>query len=783
MGLNDILFKRTKRKKKNPKGGGSLLWGTSSPYTSANHHKESSSETPTESEEPVQTPILQVNSSTAPSIEVLSGVIRSQPAVVSPGPDLADVDRPPSLPRGGSEDTEDDSHPGFQLPVDVQSASAPSQTTAFRLVEEANLFSAGHVSNYGEDEDDSFYLSATDTEGGPSTLATEDRTVFPNLPSEDDFTASSRSALDSSSTAPLRFNPKTGASLVPEAAVLPRREAIEEETKRQLEEAVRQINPIYPRHDGINSDSESSGGNENDDEDSQSDECKRDDDEDDSFYLSATDTEGPSSEFVAPKTSLLPALRLSSPNDSPVSVAQDEKQNVVREAMTRTVASLLPEMDADLSTPELDLPPGHNVRIHKPRAESPMDVASAQPPLPSEYSRNATPTREPTVVSDHPADISAPPSPNRLPRITIKTNEAKVSTPLKKLPAPTRDVRRRKIDTKLSPKRDKTMDAKLSPQREKSTSDWFDPFSFEEWADFGCSSKVTQPTQENPSPPPKKRTTVEGLENVVANAKSKSKNTSSSISSAPALSHSTDRRARKTACNGSVSDVLKTLESSTSSRRSRSLSVSRQTSNRLTRSYSRHRRTKSSDRQFADQRSQFGISSDLESVSSQSNLSARSGSVAGGRNTSQHRSISGTESCHSSGHSIKSFASHMSESSKSIAADLFRLERHLETIGGVQGRQQRSRRSRVTIVAPPGKLGVFLENRKNSKGTVVTNVRPNSPLATLIQAGDRILAIDGADVSLMAVSEITSIMQRTNDHERTLTILKTTEDIILECEV
>jgi C-terminal processing protease CtpA/Prc len=94
-----------------------------------------------------------------------------------------------------------------------------------------------------------------------------------------------------------------------------------------------------------------------------------------------------------------------------------------------------------------------------------------------------------------------------------------------------------------------------------------------------------------------------------------------------------------------------------------------------------------------------------------------------------------------------------------------------------------SRGSRVTIAAPPGKLGVFLENRKDSRGTVVTKVRPESPLAALIQVGDRILAIDGADVSLMTVSEITTIMQQTNNRNRTLTVLKTTEDSMSECEV
>jgi C-terminal processing protease CtpA/Prc len=77
------------------------------------------------------------------------------------------------------------------------------------------------------------------------------------------------------------------------------------------------------------------------------------------------------------------------------------------------------------------------------------------------------------------------------------------------------------------------------------------------------------------------------------------------------------------------------------------------------------------------------------------------------------------------------------------------------------------------VTAPPGKLGIILANKADSKGTVVSGVRTSSALADQIHPGDRIVAIDGEDVSLMTVSEITTIMARKSDFERKLTVLTT----------
>ena len=83
----------------------------------------------------------------------------------------------------------------------------------------------------------------------------------------------------------------------------------------------------------------------------------------------------------------------------------------------------------------------------------------------------------------------------------------------------------------------------------------------------------------------------------------------------------------------------------------------------------------------------------------------------------------------------------------------------------------RSLRSKVTVVAPPGKLGIILANRTDSRGTVVSGVRTASVLAAQVSPGDRIIAIDDEDVSQMNVKEITTIMARKSEFERVLTLL------------
>mmetsp|Transcript_10657 Transcript_10657/g.17645 ORF Transcript_10657/g.17645 Transcript_10657/m.17645 type:complete len:847 (-) Transcript_10657:165-2705(-) len=230
-----------------------------------------------------------------------------------------------------------------------------------------------------------------------------------------------------------------------------------------------------------------------------------------------------------------------------------------------------------------------------------------------------------------------------------------------------------------------------------------------------------------------------------------------------------------------------------------------------------------------------GVAADMESLSGRSNRSKNSGGGRSHKSHRSHRShrssrrrpkSSSNESVDSRGSrnsrnsrgsryshkSTRSYLSQMSEQSRSVANDLLRLEMQLAMVGSqengeegaaavggrtaggsaggsVGGSSRASRtsrkssattrssaitkRSKVSVIAPPGKLGIILANKADSKGTVVSGVRTSSVLAEKISPGDRIIAIDGEDVSRMTVSEITTIMARKSEFERTLTVLTT----------
>lgn len=192
------------------------------------------------------------------------------------------------------------------------------------------------------------------------------------------------------------------------------------------------------------------------------------------------------------------------------------------------------------------------------------------------------------------------------------------------------------------------------------------------------------------------------------------------------------------------------------------------------------------------------------------------------RRSRHHRSSAESVSSRTSHRSTRSAISQMSamsDASRSVAKDLLRLEMQLAMVesenrkkkegasgssvgsynssnfayaansvvsgvtnGGAsmgssrkssRSKTKTSRRNRITVIAPPGKLGIILANKSDSRGTVVSGVRSSSALADKIFPGDRIIMIDGEDVSRMKVSEITTIMARKNEFERTLTVMTT----------
>jgi hypothetical protein len=82
-----------------------------------------------------------------------------------------------------------------------------------------------------------------------------------------------------------------------------------------------------------------------------------------------------------------------------------------------------------------------------------------------------------------------------------------------------------------------------------------------------------------------------------------------------------------------------------------------------------------------------------------------------------------------------------------------------------------SRKKRIVLVVPPGKLGVILANRHDGKGTVVSEIRDHSALKGMLSPGDKLVAVDGEDVTGMVVSQITSLMASKAEQERRLTVV------------
>jgi hypothetical protein len=154
----------------------------------------------------------------------------------------------------------------------------------------------------------------------------------------------------------------------------------------------------------------------------------------------------------------------------------------------------------------------------------------------------------------------------------------------------------------------------------------------------------------------------------------------------------------------------------------------------------------------------------------------------------------------------------MSPESKSVANDLFRLEAQLAEVArqqelqgdepvtspreviyvndnatldknnssnsemsnsnGYIGAEPAPRTNPITIVAPPGKLGILLSNNKPGGGvstpTYVSAVRSESVLAGKVYVGDLFMKIDGEDVSQLTSKRIMAIMARKTDLERIL---------------
>lgn len=267
---------------------------------------------------------------------------------------------------------------------------------------------------------------------------------------------------------------------------------------------------------------------------------------------------------------------------------------------------------------------------------------------------------------------------------------------------------------------------------------------------------------------------------------------------------------------GAAADLESLSGRSTRSNRSKSsLGGKSHKSSRSIKSTKSNKSTKStkSSKSHRSTTSRKSSSHGKSSSHAQSSSSSRRSRHRSSADSVSSRTSRNSRNSHYSHRSTRSALSHMSDASRSVAKDLLRLEMQLamvekdnpksnlhkgstasvgsygsygytaSSVGGLStGGSMKSkarktsstpRRNKFVAIAPPGKLGIILANKSDNRGTVVSGVRSSSALCDKVFPGDRIIMIDGEDVSRMTVSEITTVMARKTEFERTLTIMTT----------
>lgn len=72
------------------------------------------------------------------------------------------------------------------------------------------------------------------------------------------------------------------------------------------------------------------------------------------------------------------------------------------------------------------------------------------------------------------------------------------------------------------------------------------------------------------------------------------------------------------------------------------------------------------------------------------------------------------------------------------------------------------------VVAPAGLLGLILETSIEDGRPMVYSIKPSSSLAHILKVGDRLIAVDGIDVSRIRASDVSRMIAEKKDRERQL---------------
>merc|ERR1712013_111425 len=81
--------------------------------------------------------------------------------------------------------------------------------------------------------------------------------------------------------------------------------------------------------------------------------------------------------------------------------------------------------------------------------------------------------------------------------------------------------------------------------------------------------------------------------------------------------------------------------------------------------------------------------------------------------------------------------------------------------------------TQLDIIAPAGKLGVILDSPPEGGGAFVSVIKDDSPLRNQIRIGDKLLSVDGEDVSKMKAIHVSMMLgAKSRNDNRKITVLR-----------
>mmetsp|Transcript_24375 Transcript_24375/g.38448 ORF Transcript_24375/g.38448 Transcript_24375/m.38448 type:complete len:215 (+) Transcript_24375:3-647(+) len=82
---------------------------------------------------------------------------------------------------------------------------------------------------------------------------------------------------------------------------------------------------------------------------------------------------------------------------------------------------------------------------------------------------------------------------------------------------------------------------------------------------------------------------------------------------------------------------------------------------------------------------------------------------------------------------------------------------------------------RIDIIAPAGKLGIVLDSPPKGGPAYVSNIENNSPIGNKLQPGDKIMGIDGYDVSKFNAADVSTLLASKSLNKRRRITIKSGE--------